>query len=477
MPDILKVTTPLVNKNQPISPRLNVEGPNAFNIQDTSKVIKSHNQSEILKNNTNTLEGGETPTLLLNLLKDPAVAVSYLKNITLLEEIFRLLPANNNTRTPEIEQLFNAFSTQPEDISTELLRQEHGTTSFKGEIFDLLRSIVDDFDTPEVNRAVANYLKALNGMMNKADIKDAVSNALVYLRSSLSSSGSLSQKLDALISAFKQGGDDFPFSQLKEQTLAIFREVEDSLLFSPKLSKVVSITIYNLSRYNDNPDFFSEMTYRLRQLLPNPQRQQLTEMSQRILRSLTSGTPLNGTDPALMRSSDNSAVMNALIELVSLQSLNTDLNPADADKVDKIIHSLLSSPCNFTPLLHFIAPVSHDGMRAFAEIWINPRSDERDMPGMEQGGIHLLVVVDVESVGRFEVELFVRSNIVDLHLYCPAGYEGQYAEMMGNLPSIFKDTSYRLGSAKLDTARDETRSLMEVFKSLPYKRVGVDVTI
>jgi hypothetical protein len=48
--------------------------------------------------------------------------------------------------------------------------------------------------------------------------------------------------------------------------------------------------------------------------------------------------------------------------------------------------------------------------------------------------------------------------------------------MIKTLPQLLSNSEYRLGKAKIDTLK-EPRSLMDVFKSLPYRRVGVDVTV
>ena len=88
------------------------------------------------------------------------------------------------------------------------------------------------------------------------------------------------------------------------------------------------------------------------------------------------------------------------------------------------------------------------------------------------------MVMDVDGVGRFEVEFFAHesSKSIDLSLYCPKGLETQFTTMVRTLPQLLSNSSYRIGKAKVDTIK-EPRSLMDVFKSLPYRRVGVDVTV
>ncbi len=118
----------------------------------------------------------------------------------------------------------------------------------------------------------------------------------------------------------------------------------------------------------------------------------------------------------------------------------------------------------------------YENVKAFAEVWISPDGAERDARTKEFGR-HMLLVIDVDTIGRFEAELFVHENkTIDFSLFCPSGYEDSYKEMMKNIPALFGQSAYKLGVTNLSTM-GKSRSLMDVFKSLPYKRVGVDVKI
>ncbi len=480
MPDILKVTTPLVNNNQPVVQKHNVDPLNAFSISNPARVQQAQNEAEILKQNTVLQEGSEAPVLLLNLLKDPAVAISYLKNIFLLEEIFRLLPANNKTVTPEIEQIFERLIMQPEDITAEMSRQQAGSTIFRGEIFDFLRQVsAERRDNPQVQMAVANFLKSVNNLLCKEDIADAIANGLEYLQGNLPEGSGFSQRTARLISLFREADAHDSFPALKEETLALFKDLESSGYAAPKMNKVISIITYNLSRYNSNLEFFSESAYRLRQFLSGDQLREYISLLDNLVADIRSGAFFEKREAE--QTAEESKVMDALVQMVHLQSANTDLSAADSSKVDKILESLLSSPCNFTPLLHFIIPVLQDNIQAFAEIWINPQSDEKDMPEGVKEGKHFLLVIDVESIGRFEVELFAYNRTtgvkaVDVKLLCPPEYEKPYTDMMKELSGTFEGLNYRLGKTSVEPL-DHSRSLMEVFKSLPFNRVGVYVRV
>lgn len=471
MSDILKVTTPLINKNQPVSPKQPIDPVTAFNIQDTTKVIRTHNQSEILKHNTTTLEGGDGSKLLLSLLKDPAVTVTYLKNIFMLEEIFRLLPANNKSVTSEIQQVFQELVLKPDELAPEMLRQERESTQFKGELFDFLRALLSpsaEQEQTELQGTIASLLKAMNNIKAQSDIMDAVSNNLTFLKNNLPVAHALAARLDNLIKKFSAEGSKQDFQPLKAETLQLMKELEGSFYFSQKFGKIVSIAIYNLSRFNDNSDYFDESVYKLRRQLSEPLRSKFIKM-------LEDFRQQHLTDRAMERAPIESKVMDALIKIISNQALKSGESESEGAKTKAILHSLLSSPCNFTPLLHFILPFSDGRLRAFAEVWINQEPADSGSTGGGQA-LHFLMVIDVETIGRFEAEFYVRDKTIDFTLYTPPEREGRYKAVIDALPGILSQTEYRVGRTALRSL-DQTRSLMDVFKSLPYKRVGLDVTI
>ena len=51
-----------------------------------------------------------------------------------------------------------------------------------------------------------------------------------------------------------------------------------------------------------------------------------------------------------------------------------------------------------------------------------------------------------------------------------------YSEVKNELRNCAGDTGYRFGEVKVERL-ERPRSLMDVFKSLPYKRTGVDVKV
>ena len=79
MADILRVTSPVINKNI-IQPDKALKDPSVpFDMQEIRHITKNPSGSGLLGHH-NVLEGEAGAATLMNLLKDPAVTVNYLKN-------------------------------------------------------------------------------------------------------------------------------------------------------------------------------------------------------------------------------------------------------------------------------------------------------------------------------------------------------------------------------------------------------------
>lgn len=472
MADMLKVTTPLINRGQ-INPTKQVPEPDAppFNLIDVTKVTQTNNiDSELMQNYRGMIDKDGKPTILMNLLKDPAVTVSFLKNIYMLEEIIQLLPMNNKAFTEEIQKMFGLLLINPDDIASEMMKQENQATSFKGELFDFLREVIRKNPDNDTKLSVATLLKSINHELNRRDILDSIGNNLNFLGESLSASKVLSSKILQLAEKFRAKDARENFNELKKEVALVINDIEDSILYNAKIEKLVSITEYNLSRFNNNKEFLQQAVRNLLIMLDgNQAKNELVNLVNSFMRDINSKE---------LNTLNNSKTMDILAEIINKQSENEEIRMLNSENIEKIVHSLLSSPCNFTPLLHFIIPVNYFGLKSFAEIWIDPdgKSDEHTKDSNNIQCIHMLIIFDIEGIGRFETEFFVEDKKIDLKLYCPANYVETFSKVKDDFANCISFSEYYFENITVDKL-EKTRSLLEVFKTLPYKRTGIDVKI
>ena len=208
MADILRVTTPLVNKNQSVEPRQNVGISTPFPMQDPSRVTQPNLSvpSGRCQQNDRHRPRRKLPALLLKLLKkDPSVTVNFLQSVSSMEAMIKLLPMNNTPFTQEIEQMFAQLLVPSDQIAQEMQRQEGGTTLFKGELFDLIREALRaNPEQKELRQAAVNFLKALTLSLSRQETLGSVGNGLQYLSESIAPSKTLAGKLAELAEQFRQ---------------------------------------------------------------------------------------------------------------------------------------------------------------------------------------------------------------------------------------------------------------------------------
>lgn len=494
MADILRITTPLISRNAAQLQQKQPAPGEVFSLHDLTRVVKPNPQSELLMQN-NTIAGQSfTVPAQVELLRDPDVMSGYINDIYLLMEVVGLLPLNNKTATSEIVQMFEALFVLPGEIVPELLRQERASSDFKGDFFDFLRTLLGNGSDPETVVSALRLLKAVNGRLEGQQALRSVANNLEYLARSLSPSRELSEKLASLASRFRR--DDAPdmLPSLKADINTLFREIESSILFNEKIEKLLPLVLYNLSRYYQNSDTVTQMGEQFAELLQSEQEKQefLSLFESVLLHGIKD--PGNGPqhddrsssladgvnfDDLLDRQSGGSKVMGTLIRLLTREYDNESLTDASKAKLDTIINSLLSSPNNFTPLLHYILPLQYDGIKSYAEIWINPNgNEEAEVSGDSSAGsdIHFMIVFDITGIGRFEAELFVRGQTIDFLLLCPEEHLKVFSKMESSFRRSIQDSGYRFGSVKINKL-EHNRSLIEVFKTLPYRRMGIDITV
>lgn len=479
MADMLRATTPINNNKilQPVKEHIS-DDMAPFDVSDTSKVAKARPDSELLQQNNGNQDGQRVaPEVLLDMLKDPTVTVNFIKNIMMLQEIIGVISMQNQPVTEEFEQLFEQLAVKPENLAGELIRQEKDSTAFKGDLFDTLRNLVKETPAAEVKTAVTNLLKAINTENCKPEILKALSGTMTYLSETLAPNKELSAKLRELAQKFASPKAEGNFEELKHETASVIRDVSQSIMFSSKLSSLCSMIKYNLSRYNTNTNFLTEAAREVMRFIPKEEDR--TRFLQDLYKVLSETA---GPQRGERTSSD---VLNTLVKILEKQTDNESVMQMKGESVETVIHSLLSSPSNFTPLLHFIVPVDDGIFKAFGEMWINP--DEEDDKKTDKDGkalapegdgrlIHMLLVFDIPDVGRFETELYVRDKKINMALMCPPALEEKLEGITIDLKKSIKFSEYSFNEITLRKL-EKTRSLVEVFPTLPQKRTGINVRI
>ncbi len=469
MANIEKFATPITNRNivQPVKEHLSPEAQRT-DFQDTSKIKQALPDSELLKQHNSNIEQGKGPAAFMTLLKDPEVTIGFMKSIFAMMDIVALLPMNNDAVTEEMQQLFAQLNVNPDMIAQEMVNQENASTAFKGDLFDFLRSMVSESKNPDIKNAVISVLKAINSEKSRDDILLALSGSFEYLSGEMKPSHEISDTLMYISKLFASEEISENFREVKSQALDVLYDIERSVLFSERSSKLISMIRYNISRYNDNPDFLTNSVNYLMTMMSESEKPEFLQLLYDHLAFYENKQP----DVEL----SDSKVMNVITEILKNQGENKDIKALNHESVENIIHSILSSPSNFTPLLHFIIPVEYEDVSAFAEMWIDPDEEDGSYSVNQEKKVHMFIVFDIENLGRMEAEFRVSGRDISLSMYCPGEIAGYISDIAGDLKKCAGDSEYRITDISVHKL-SEPRSLIDVFSGLSEKRTGINVRI
>lgn len=603
MADMLKITS-LVNSNSHTMPNRPIAQSDAvFNIVDLTKVIKTNDRTTEFRQ-TDSGEANSLPTLELNISKNPLFSANLLKELVGESFVSQILQSGS----PDVINEFNEFAKnifiQGDDVSTDLASQQKCSTSFNGEIFDLLRQLSSQNSTPEMKTAIAQFLKNAFAMQSQNSILSSLSDNFAFLSQQLLPSKSLSQKLAQMAELFLKSDAVMKFPELKSQAITLLNSVSNSLIATDDIKNLVSLIKYNLSRFNDNPNTFENSFKTLTDLVSDEslkgklvdafskfiQGDSIPDVSKRALNSenesfsqadkltykladqakefsktislekfntsldtvtqqiakvidnqgknpsvsLADGTAslknmlelvlpnsakseiasfieqfsqtkdlnalvnrlsfmLNSIDSFEVKSS-LSEVMNNLLTALShsndviyqkpssmnyladflAKTLNNE-NIAHLGIVDPktLVHSMLTAPGVFTPLLHFVLPVQVEDTKSFGEVWIDNKTLES---GEKSDSNHLFLTFDIEHVGVFELEIFTDKNRLDVNLYCPHGHEKFFSKLKSSFSDIANHAGYTISTSNVRPLK-KVRNLVDVFPRISERRAGLNVKI
>lgn len=180
--------------------------------------------------------------------------------------------------------------------------------------------------------------------------------------------------------------------------------------------------------------------------------------------------PQHGVRPPVSSTLDN------LTEFIQNNINNPALKSLDSFNAANLLQSLLNAPGVFTPLAHYILPLQVDNTRAFGELWVdNDENNPNNTPGTQRN-YHLFLTFDVESIGRFEVDMYALGEEVNLSLLYPPRFEKEIEPMKERVTKIIHGSGYQARTFETAPLK-KPHNLVEVFPKITDKRTTLNARV
>lgn len=506
MAEITKITTPMMpkenigNKFKPVSDQ-------AFELTNPDKVHKAGEDNKV----GNRQAGNQTQNLgrsmLQPLFRSTMDLMQAVHKMTVLVQMG--ISTSDIVNDPQVRELLESLFITPEQLMAAVKEQDQSSVLFKGEAFDVLRDIMAKFENnPKVKDAISQLIKTFEQNVNAQNsVKTILHNCenildYMFTKDREQFSSYLKGLNEMLLEGEQPGqeaavpgkeavpGDPAAAAQAKEagtagQTgalsidqkeaaqvlkgnlLPLLGEIVVKYHQNERIRDIVMVVVHNIVRVDQGtPEALREavgkLVHELRQVANLPE-----SFEQGLLEALKQGGDK-------VRGAQND-VLSKLSDIISETLRTPTSNPAVLRQAETLMMSMLQNQSSMMDLLHFVLPMQMPDGQVFAEMYVDPDSEEHgDRPGANSRKIFLSV--ESENHGTFELSFLQTEERVDFAMWCPqvlvsnlTAHKRQFADLM----AVHGYTMHSFEVSELV----RPHSIADVFPKLLKKKVGIDVRI
>lgn len=240
----------------------------------------------------------------------------------------------------------------------------------------------------------------------------------------------------------------------------------------PEAEQNSALMLTDFSKVNTMQELIDNLNSLLRDMPDIPLRERLYGVFVDIIdkMSVKNELPQHGIRPPVSSTLDN------LTDFIEKNINNPALKSLDSFNAANLLQSLLNAPGVFTPLAHYILPLEVNNTRAFGELWVdNDENNPNNTPGTQRN-YHLFLTFDVESIGRFEVDMYAIGEEVNLTLLYPTRFDKEIDAMKERITKIIRNSGY--SARTFETAPlKKPHNLVEIFPKITDKRTTLNTRV
>jgi hypothetical protein len=144
-----------------------------------------------------------------------------------------------------------------------------------------------------------------------------------------------------------------------------------------------------------------------------------------------------------------------------------------------LVNALVLNESVYMPVNHYLIPLEWDGHMLFSEMWVDPDDQEKQRPSKNRhqgSGVKLLMKIDVQSLGLFDVILTSRDGAIDLKISCPERVAACAKDIESAMGDILRRNGLTVSGVAV-TKMKRPVTLTEVFPKIFEGRNSVNVKI
>ena len=261
-----------------------------------------------------------------------------------------------------------------------------------------------------------------------------------------------------------------PFDEGKQSGLQTLKNIIMAMLTGTDSRQIIPAVHRDFQGIKDMAALVDYLNEILREMPDIPQRDTLFEFFTNIVNEMAQRKEL----PPSSNIPSAPSTLDKLTDFIGKNINHEAIQSLDDFNASNLLQSLLNAPGVFTPLAHYILPLQIEDTKAFGELWVDNDENNPNNTPVGQKNYHLFLTFDVESIGRFEVDMYALGENINLSLLYPEKFGFKIKKLTDKIDLIIRNIGYK--PAKFETAvLRKPHVLTEVFPKIIDRRKGLNV--
>ncbi|MBQ9648182.1 MAG: hypothetical protein IJV43_07490 [Oscillospiraceae bacterium] len=479
MPDLLGATNPVPNYDAPsvrITPPAPGGDPNIQNIVDTDRVTRPDGQEG------QQGSGDATNSFAARFESNFMTFVQRLRGAQDLPQVFltvlqgQSVEVSSGIRTgfaEEMAQFLEFIQMDEGQLLSFLENQAQSGSRFTGALFQVLRNTYNDPAASELTKSdILQFVRRFGDYTSTEHVEDNLVRMTDEMTEALPGkwSAQLSEVLAQLENGVAAGDRAGNLKLLREQVFPLVSKYV-SLTHDHGLARnLLSAMTLDVARYENGDEAGLLQAFRHlanSEVLPR----EIAELPDAELLRM-----LRETDFA--KASESNAFADRMAK-VTHRALSGEAGVNTQDAFHHIMNSILINESVYMPLQHIMLPLNWNGHLMFSELWIDPDAEnsggkrEQDGSGPVQ---RILIKMDIQSIGAFDVLIQNRSEGVSMLVTCPKSVAEHTPQVTESLRNILTRNGLNVEQVQV-AEQHRPLTVSQVFPKLAERMSGVNVKV
>lgn len=477
MSNVLKITTSTVGYDNPnLPPKTNIASKPDSSIQGPvvpDKVVRPDARSDSSSQNPDVVAKFKFQSNFEGFISQMKADGSTVENFAsaMFERLANLSSSGlSQDALQQLQQFIKMIEVEPQNMTMMLKEQVDSSLIFQGAFFDLLRQVMKESRSVDLQGGILEFLKRFTDMSEGEHLQNQMKQVMENLKAGMFKNGR--EQLEAMEKQLN-------FSGARADTARNASVLKEKIL--PFLNQYITNT-NDRGQVRENAAFLASLTARYE----NGQEERVMEKFRELMEYPAMNQKFKGMKAEdvlhLLAMTDykKSVEKNRWMKEFSAIIREGALKGADPEQKYAFRNAMFSTVLNesvYMPVLHTLIPMKSGDRLMLAEMWVDPDAEGDGSAGREsERTIRGLIKFDIDQVGFFDLFFIYQDGKIRVQLNYPEDLLDDGARIESEIQDIFTRNGIKAEELYFGTSH-KAIPVEEAFPKIFERKNSINVKI